>query len=133
MFRSSRPEVFSKKDVLRNFTKFTGKHLCQSLFFKEVAGLRPATLLKKRPWHRCFPVKFVKFLRTPFFTKHLRATASDCSTHIIFIINLRWLLVCYLLFQISFKFSLIKLRYPDFLRYPYHRVVACQMRFYEII
>ena len=30
--RSSRPEVFCKKGVLRNFTKFTGKHLCQSLF-----------------------------------------------------------------------------------------------------
>ena len=28
--RSSRPEVFCKKGVLRNFTKFTGKHLCQS-------------------------------------------------------------------------------------------------------
>ena len=30
---SSRPEVFFKKGVLRNFTKLTGKHLCQSLFF----------------------------------------------------------------------------------------------------
>ena len=28
-------EVFSKKGVLRNFTKFTGKRLCQSLFFKK--------------------------------------------------------------------------------------------------
>ena len=27
---------------------------------------RPATLLKKRLWHRCFPLNFVKFLRTPF-------------------------------------------------------------------
>ena len=32
----------------------------------------PATLLKKRPWHRCFPSTFAKFLRTPFFTEHLR-------------------------------------------------------------
>ena len=39
-YRSSRPEVFCKKGVLRNFTKFTGKHLCQSLFFNKVAGLR---------------------------------------------------------------------------------------------
>ena len=37
--RSSRPEVFCKKGVLRNFTKFTGKHLCQSLFYNKVAGL----------------------------------------------------------------------------------------------
>ena len=61
MRRSSRPEVFCKKGVLRNFIKFTGKHLC----------LRSATLLKKRLWHRYFLVNFMKFLRTPFFTKHL--------------------------------------------------------------
>ena len=36
---SSRPEVFYKKGVLRNFTKSTGKHLCQSPFFNKVAGL----------------------------------------------------------------------------------------------
>ena len=30
--RSSRPEVFFKKGVLRNFSKFTGKHLYQGLF-----------------------------------------------------------------------------------------------------
>ena len=30
-----------KKGVLRHFVKFTGKHLCQSLFFNKVAGLRP--------------------------------------------------------------------------------------------
>ena len=38
--RSSLPEVFCKKGVPRNFTKFTGKHLCQSLFFNKVACLR---------------------------------------------------------------------------------------------
>ena len=27
---------------------------------------RPANLLKKRRWHRCFPVNFAKFPRTPF-------------------------------------------------------------------
>ena len=34
-------------------------------------NLKPATLLKKEFWHRCFPVNFAKFLRTPFFTEHL--------------------------------------------------------------
>ena len=37
--RSSRLEVFCRKGILRNFSKFTGKHLCQSLFFNKVAGL----------------------------------------------------------------------------------------------
>ena len=64
--------MFCKKGVLRNIAKFTGKHLCQSLFFNKIAGLRPATLLKKRLWHRCFPVNFAKFRRTPIFTEQLR-------------------------------------------------------------
>ena len=34
--------------------------------------LTPATLLKKRLWHRCFPHNFAKFLRTPFFIEHLQ-------------------------------------------------------------
>ena len=46
-YRSSRPEVFCKKGVLRNFAKFTGKQLCQTLFFDKVASLRPETLLKR--------------------------------------------------------------------------------------
>ena len=65
-------QVFCEKSALRNFTKFTGKHLFQSPFFNKVAGLRLATLLKMRLWHRCFPVIFVKFLRPPLFTEHLR-------------------------------------------------------------
>ena len=52
--------------AFRNFAKFTGKHRCQSL------RPQPATLLKKRLWHRCFPVNFAKFLRTPFLTEQLR-------------------------------------------------------------
>ena len=37
--RGCRPEVFCKKGALRSSTKFTGKYLCQSLFFNKVAGL----------------------------------------------------------------------------------------------
>ena len=66
--RSSRPEVFCEKGFLRNFAKFTGKHLCQNLFFNKVP---PASLLKKRLWHRYFSVNLANFLRTPFSTEHL--------------------------------------------------------------
>ena len=37
VYRSSRPELFCKYGVPRNFVKLTGKHLCQSLFFNKVA------------------------------------------------------------------------------------------------
>ena len=58
MDRSSHRSCSIKKGVFRTFTKLTGKHLYRSLFFNKVK--------KKRLWHRCFPVNFVKFLRTPF-------------------------------------------------------------------
>ena len=73
----SRPKVFCKKGVHKNFLKFTGIHLCQSLFFKKIPGLKPASLLKKRLWHRCFPANFAKFLRTPFFIEHLQRLFLD--------------------------------------------------------
>ena len=34
MRQKQSPEVFCTKTILRNFAKFTGKRLCQSLFFK---------------------------------------------------------------------------------------------------
>ena len=39
IYRSSHRRCSVRKIVLRNFAKFTGKHLCQSLFFNKVAGL----------------------------------------------------------------------------------------------
>ena len=60
-FRSCQQRFSARNGVLRNFAKFTGKHLCQS----------PAILLQKRLWHSCFPVNFIKFLRTAFFIEHL--------------------------------------------------------------
>ena len=48
------------RSVLRNFRKFG-----------------PATSLKKRPWHSCFPVNFVKFLGTPFFGTALVAASDE--------------------------------------------------------
>ena len=78
-----------KKIFLKSFSKFTGKNLCWSLLFNKVANLRPATLLKKRLWQRYFLVRYVKFLRTPFWQntsgrlllKHLCMTASSNLIH----------------------------------------------------
>ena len=41
--KSSCPEVFCEKAVLKNFAKFTEKCLCHSLFLSKVASLRPGT------------------------------------------------------------------------------------------
>ena len=136
--------MFYKKGVLANFAKFTGKYLCQSLFFNKTDAqhshsylrrtlsktitneyftdwifsylseverkskfrrnsfyrrkvafykdltrsrnsfhgknsqkntcARPATLMKKILWHRCFPVNFAKFLKQLF----LQSTSDGC-------------------------------------------------------
>ena len=60
IIRSSHQRCSIKKGILRNFAKFTEKHLCQNLFFNKVVGL------KMRLWHRCFPVNYTQFLRAPF-------------------------------------------------------------------
>ena len=57
IYRSSRPEVFCKKGVLRNFVKFAGKHLCQSLSFNKVALV--------------FSREFYNISKNFFFIEHL--------------------------------------------------------------
>ena len=78
----NRPEVFYKKGDLESFAKFTGKHLCQSLFFNIVASLRPATLLKRDSGKGVFLRNFVKFLRAPFFIEHfVAASINPTASH----------------------------------------------------
>ena len=80
----TRCEICSKLTI-KIFATFTGKQLPQGLFFNNVAGLRPATLLKKRLWHRWFPVDFAEFLRTPFLQNTsgwlLLKVVSDLMLH----------------------------------------------------
>ena len=44
---------------------------------------RLATSLKKRLWHRCFPVNFAKFLKTPFLTEPLRWLLLFCGDRVL--------------------------------------------------
>lgn len=54
--RSSHLHVFYKLGNLKNFTKFTGIHVYQNIFFKNVTDCDT----------RCFHGNFVKFFRIPF-------------------------------------------------------------------
>ena len=62
--RSSRPEVFCKKVVLRNFAEFTGKHPCQSLFKKETLA-------------HVFSCEFCKISKNTFVYRTPLVAASD--------------------------------------------------------
>ena len=48
------------------------KCFCKKVFLTVSHG----TLLKKRFWHRCFPLNSEKFFRTPFFTEQIWTTVS---------------------------------------------------------
>ena len=71
--RSSHLEVFVKK-VFLEISENSQENTCVRVSFlvKLQTFMRPATLLKKRFWHRCFPVNFAKFIKTRFLTEHLR-------------------------------------------------------------
>ena len=93
IYRSSPPEMFLRKDVLKICCKFTGEHPCQNNFIeivlrhgcspvnlqhifrtpfpKNTSGgllLYPATSQKKRTPRRVFPDEFCEVLKTPFLT-----------------------------------------------------------------
>ena len=85
------PEVFYKKRCSQKFHKNLQENPCARASFLiklQAWGLRPATLLKKRLWHKYFPVNFVKFLTIPF----LHQTNIEKCT-----------LLCVLIFIISLK------------------------------
>ena len=90
ILRSSYQKCSVKKIVLKIFAKVTGKHMCWSLFNK-FAVLQACNFIKQRPQHRCFPVRFAKFLRTPILKnickrlllgtrKHKEASVPRCSS-----------------------------------------------------
>ena len=74
-YRSFQQRCSIENCVPRNFTKFTRKYMCQSLFFNKVAGLKPATLLKK-VLAQVFSCEFCKISKNTFFTEHIWTTYS---------------------------------------------------------
>ena len=74
--------MFYEKGVPRNFTKLIGKHPCQRLFYKKVAGfLYPLKMscnfIKKESLAHVFFCEFYEISKNAFFTEHLLTTASE--------------------------------------------------------
>ena len=64
--RSSHQRCFVKKVFLEISQNSQESTCARTSFSIKLQAAAPATLLKKRLWHRCFPMNFAKFLRTPF-------------------------------------------------------------------
>ena len=82
--RSSHPEVFLSKDVLKNFTKFTDKHLCQSLPFNKVAGWKPETV-RSSYWRCSKGLVFVKKKHCKvnfWYQQIIHSNTDSCCEHI---------------------------------------------------
>ena len=67
--------MFCRKGVLRNFVKFTGKHLCQSLFFNKVAG-EGCNFIKKETLAQVFSCEFYEISKNTFFHRKTPVAAS---------------------------------------------------------
>ena len=81
-FQNSHRTWSIRKGVLRNFAKFTGKLVCQSLGFNKVAGWN-LQLYFKKTLAQVLSCEFCEISKNSFFTKHLQATAFlfplDCN------------------------------------------------------
>ena len=65
----------SVKKVSLEITQHLQENTCARVsFLIKLQALKPATLFKRRLWHRCFPVNVAKFLRIPF----LQNTSCGC-------------------------------------------------------
>ena len=54
----------SVKKMVLEISQNSQENTCTRVFFNQVAGLRPVTLLKMRLWHKSFSCNVVKFLKT---------------------------------------------------------------------
>ena len=64
-----------KKGAFRNLVKFTGKQLCQSLFFNKLA--KACNFIKTETLTEAFSCEFCEISKDTFFTEHLWAIASE--------------------------------------------------------
>ena len=74
-YRSSHRKCSVKKDVLRNFSKFTGEHPFQDLILIKLQA-SVCKFIKIEILAQVFSYKFFKISKNTFFTEHFRATAS---------------------------------------------------------
>ena len=67
--------MFCIKSVLRNFSKFTGKHLCPRLFFNKVADL-VCNFIKKESVAQVLSCEFCEISKNTFFYRAHSVVAS---------------------------------------------------------
>ena len=71
------------RGALRNFAKFTGKHLCEGLIFC-VSGPEACNFTKKEALAQVIFCEFCEISKNTFFAEHLRTSASEAEKNEVF-------------------------------------------------
>ena len=86
-----------------------------------VNSLRPANLLKRRLWHKCFLVNFTKFLRTSFSQStcgRLFLRSARCFLLYLCVSSYKWKIVA--AFEKDFYMKTIVIIVPTILKYTFY-------------
>ena len=102
-----------RKGVPGNFAKFTGKHLCQSLFFNKVAGLRPeaCNFIKKETLAQVFFCKFYEISKNTFSYRTPPAAASPIGMKYLHSKDFEAGHTCFSFFHKDYVYILIKVKF----------------------
>ena len=76
--------MFCRKRSFLKFWKFHWKTSVLESLFNKAAGLKACSLIKKRLQHKCFPLKFAKFLKIPIL-KNI-CDNCFCTAHLVTVI-----------------------------------------------
>ena len=76
--------MFCRKRSYLKFREFHWKTSVLESVFNKATGLKACNFIKKRLQHRCFPLKFAKFLKAPF----LKNICDDCfsTVHLVTVV-----------------------------------------------
>ena len=100
------------RGVVRNFAKFTGKHLCQILFFNKLAGLVLESLFNKAPgltashFIKRLQQKACNFIKKETLAQVFSWEFCEISNNTFFTENLWGRLLLYIIYDYIFEASI---------------------------
>ena len=101
--------MFFKKDAFKNFAKFTGKQLCQSIVLKTLqASVSACNFIKKETLAQVFSCEFCEIFKSTFFIEHLRWLLLNnvvWTDNVLLVFFLELFHLVYLLHKVPVMFS----------------------------
>ena len=120
-FRSSHPELFLRKGVLKIHSKFTGEHPCWSAISIKLL----CNFIKIALRHGCYTVNLLHIFRTPFLKTHL----GGCFWKFLLIFHISYIYIAEKFFhgffyQAGTKISLCILCFPIYCTFSVRKFIS---------